>query len=90
MGDCDTSILYPFARGIFTMFDMAVAFSCQIMAPFYASIVIVVDGCSHGGISDGIAKLSKVKNHIPKLIVRCDPMFVAGILASNKLREVRS
>jgi hypothetical protein len=56
MGDCDTSILYPFASGVFAMFNMVVAFSCQIMAPFHASIVVVVDGCSRGGISDGIAK----------------------------------
>ncbi len=56
MGDCDTSVFYPFVSGVFAMFDMVVALSCQIMAPFHTSIIVVVDGCSHGGISDGIAK----------------------------------
>ncbi len=42
VGDGDAAIHDPFASGILAMFDVAVSFCGQIVAPFYAGLVVIV------------------------------------------------
>ncbi len=42
VGDGDAAILGPFASGVFAMFNVAVFFCGQIVAPFYACLIVIV------------------------------------------------
>ena len=44
--------------------DVMIAFRCQIVAPFGASVVVVKDGCSDKNISDGETTVSQVRYHV--------------------------
>ncbi len=42
VGDGNAAILDPFTSGVFAMFNVAVSFCSQIVAPFYACLIVVV------------------------------------------------
>ena len=54
MGYGDGAIFDPFARRIFSVFDVAIALCSQVVAPFDTGVVVVVKLGRRIGIIDGV------------------------------------
>ena len=52
----DGTIFDPFARRIFSVFDVTITLCSQVVAPFYTGVVVVVKWGSRVGIIDGVTE----------------------------------
>ena len=64
MGNCDGTVHDPFTSDVLFKLDVTIAFRCQIVAPFDASVVVVKDGCSNRSVSDGETTVGQVQDHV--------------------------
>ena len=64
MGNCDGTFRDPFTSDVLFEPNMTIAFRCQIVAPFDASVVVLKDGCSDRSVGDGETAVSQVQDHV--------------------------
>jgi hypothetical protein len=64
MRDHNGPVVNPFTSDILSQLDVTIAFWCRIVAPFDASVVVIVDGGSRRGIVDREATVGKVGDHV--------------------------
>ena len=54
----------PFAGGIFPVFDVAITLRGQVVTPFHASFIVVVDCGGEVSVIDRVAKGLEMKYHV--------------------------
>ena len=57
----------PLAGGIFPMLDVAITLRGQIVTPFHASVIVVVDRSGEVSVIDRVADRLEVKNHVAEI-----------------------
>jgi len=55
----------PFAGRVFPVLDVAITFCGQVVTPFHASVIVVVDCGGEVGVIDRVAKRLEMEYHVP-------------------------